>query len=261
VISQNALLEPSKPQSLPLASVPSMSDQETRSSVDATDTEAERELVETAPRTWSAEDLTALCNAYWYPLYAFLRRSGRGPQDADALIARFLSELRAGKLPPETAALEIRSLRTFLLECGKSLLVSYDDISALQEEAASSPTWEEESYAKESTDLEPEPLFERRWAMSVLNHALQVLRDEFSKSGKESSFDQLKHLLGFGPDPEEEYQKMAAKLGIDVSTVKHQVFRLRCRWRELLLEQIAQTLFSPSKEEINDELMQLLGSV
>lgn len=207
-----------------------------------------------------------LCEAYWYPIYAYVRRSGKSPHDAEDLTQGFFARLLERDILA-AANPDKGKLRTFLLTCarnflsdeharamagkrGANLLTSFDAASA------------EGRYIKEpADDLSPDRLFQRRWAITVLDHSLQTLAAEFSAQGKGELFAALRPFLGFGTEPERRYEDVAATLGMATGTVKSHVFRLRQRWREILFEQVAATLADPTPEEIKAELAELLGCV
>ena len=124
------------------------------------------------------------------------------------------------------------------------------------------PARAEERYAAEPVDdLSPDPLFQRRWALTILDQALVLLAEEFTADGKAEIFTALRPFLGFGPEPEKRYEEVAAGLGLPLGTVKNHVFRLRKRWRELISEQVSLTLDEPTSEDIKGELGELLTCV
>ncbi|MFV0416953.1 MAG: RNA polymerase sigma factor [Chthoniobacterales bacterium] len=210
--------------------------------------------------------LASICEAYWYPLYAYFRRSGKNAHDAEDLTQGFFTRLLKNKTLAAADPGKGR-LRTFLLTCaqnfladrydyttakkrGESLLVSFDALQA------------EERYTSESQELQsPDRLFQRRWALTVLEQSLKTLEQEFEKRGKAATFQALRPFLGFTSQPERRYDQISAHLGIPEGTLKNQVFRLRERWRQLLFEQVAGTLENPSPEEVKAELSELLDSV
>ena len=210
--------------------------------------------------------LAELCEAYWYPLYAYVRRSGKSPHDAEDLTQSFFARLLERDILA-AAHPDKGKLRTFLLTCarnfladeharamagkrGAKLLVSFDAETA------------EGRYVKEpADDLTPDRLFQRRWAITVLDFSLQTLEAEFSAQDKAELFAAMRPFLGFGSEPERRYEEVAATLGMAMGTVKSHVFRLRQRWREILFEQVAATLADPTPEEIKAELAELLGCV
>ncbi|MGB8166052.1 MAG: RNA polymerase sigma factor [Chthoniobacteraceae bacterium] len=212
------------------------------------------------------EALASLCEAYWFPIYAYIRRSGRSPHDAEDGTQGFFAWLLARDVLARADA-EKGRLRTFLLTClrryladeqaraqaqkrGGGLLTSFDALRA------------EENYAAEPRhDLTPDRLFQRRWALTIIDRTLALLADEFTAAGKAELFAILRPFLGFTTEPERGYEEVAAALGMPLGTVKNHVFRLRKRWRELIFAQVGDTLADPNEEEIKGELSELLGAV
>ena len=207
-----------------------------------------------------------LCEAYWYPLYAYFRRMGKAPHDAEDLTQGFFARLLArgllGAADPEKGR-----LRTFLLTSARNFMVDeYDRSMAQRRQAGALAGFDageaEERYAREpADDLAPDRLYQRRWALAVLEYSLEMLREEYSEDGKGELFESLKPFLGFGVEPEKRYEDLSATLGVPVGTLKNKVFRLRQRWRELLFDQVGRTLENPTPEEIKGELAELLGCV
>lgn len=210
--------------------------------------------------------LAALCERCWYPIYAFFRRSGKSPHDAEDLtqgfFARLLEKAMLASADPERGR-----LRTFLLSCARHFLSDENDRAHAQKRGAGLVTSfdaadAEQRYAADAADdLSPDRLFQRRWAVSVLEQSLRLLGGEYATQGKADIFAALRPFLGFGPDSERRYEDLAPVLGTPVGTLKNHVFRLRTRWRELLFEQVAATLDNPTPEEIKAELAELLGCV
>ncbi len=210
--------------------------------------------------------LATLCEAYWYPIYAYIRRSGRNPHDAEDLTQGFFAWLlQRGTLAKADAGKG--KLRTFLLTCARRFLSDEHDRAMAQKRGAAVLTsfdsaQAEERYAAEPRDdFSPDRLFQRRWALTILDHALILLGEEFTAEGKADIFTSLRPFLGFGPDPEKRYEEVAAMLGQPLGTVKNHVFRLRKRWREIIFEQVSMTLAEATPEEIRGELGELLGCV
>jgi RNA polymerase sigma-70 factor (ECF subfamily) len=158
-------------------------------------------------------------------------------------------------------------LRTFLLTCTRNYMADQRDRQMAQKRGGGlqvhmDPALAEERYAAEPVDdLSPDRLFQRGWAMSVLEHALGLLEEEFSEEGKGKLFEALRPFLGLGPEPEKRYDEIADTLAIPVGTLKSHVHRLRARWCELLFEEVAKTLDDPTAENIKAELVELLGCV
>jgi hypothetical protein len=120
----------------------------------------------------------------------------------------------------------------------------------------------EERYAVEPVDLlTPDRLFQRRWALALLEQTLRSLEAEHVAAGKAESFAALRPFLGFGTGAAKSYEELVVELGVPLGTLKNQVFRMRERWRALLLERVADTLDEPTPEEIRAELSELLGCV
>jgi RNA polymerase sigma-70 factor (ECF subfamily) len=210
--------------------------------------------------------LAALCEAYWYPLYAYVRRSGYGPHDAEDLTQGFFERLLE-KNVLASADPGKGKLRTFLLKCAEHFLADERDRAMAKKRGAGLLTSfdaarAEERYSAEPTDsLSPDRLFQRRWALTILEYSLELLAEEFAAQDKADVFETLRPFLGFGADPAQRYEEIAAAMGTPVGTLKNQVFRLRKRWRELLFEQVAITLDNPTPDEIKGELTELLGCV
>lgn len=210
------------------------------------------------------EALALLCEIYWYPIYAFIRRTGIKPHDAEDLAQGFFCRFLTNN-SFAAADQEKGKLRTFLLTCLKNYLGNERDRGAAQKRGAAllmsmDVELAEALYRDESsTDDSPDTLFQRRWAFSVLDSSMTALAKEYQNKGK--LFTELRPFLGFGPEPEKSYEKISEELGIPEGTLKSQVHRLRDRWRELLFEQVGMTLDNPSTENIRSELQELLGSV
>lgn len=222
--------------------------------------------VQDMDETKAAEALTVLCETYWQPIYVYIRRSGMKPQDAEDLAQGFFCHLLA-KNSLATADPAKGRLRNFLLACLQNYLSDERDRASAQKRGASvlvsiDPKMAEELYREESlNDLAPDLLFQRQWAISMLESTIQLLAMEFEEAGKADVFAQLRPFLGFGQEPEKRYEEISLSLGIPVGTLKSQVHRLRVRWRELLFEQVGMTLNDPTSENIKAELQDLLGFV
>lgn len=212
------------------------------------------------------EALSVLCQDYWYPIYAFLRRSGKSAHDAEDLTQGFFvrllqKEMLAGADP------EKGKLRTFLLSCLQNYVADeHDRAHALKRGGGQVVSFDAVEAEKRYTiepreDLSPDRLFQRRWAMTLLNDALTHLSGEYATPGKRDLFAALRPFLGFGTGATKSYEDLMTELGVPVGTLKNHVFRMRERWRELLLEKVAETLEDPSPEEIRAELGELIGYV
>jgi RNA polymerase sigma-70 factor (ECF subfamily) len=210
--------------------------------------------------------LAALCDSYWYPVYAYIRRSGHGAHDAEDLTQGFFTRLlEKGTLAHADPAKG--RLRTFLLTCVRNYLHNEHERTSAQRRGAHLLTsfdagWAEERFASEPTDdLTPDRLYQRRWALTLLEFTLQVLEQEYSADGKRELFAALRPCLGFTKEKTPNYADLATLLGCTESTVKSHVFRLRQRWREILFQQVSVTLDDPTSDEIKGELAELLECV
>jgi RNA polymerase sigma factor (sigma-70 family) len=206
--------------------------------------------------------LEKLCRAYWYPLYAYVRRQGHSPHDAQDLTQGFFARL-LDKNYLAAVAPEKGKFRSFLLAALKHFLANERDRAqtikrggkqtfvSLDEETA------ENRYKLEpATNLTAAMIFERRWALAVLEEALQKLRVEFITSGREAQFNRLKPFLE-GDVGRGDYQVAAAELNVTPGAVAMSVQRLRQRYRELVRLEVSQTVADPS--EVDPEMRHLLA--
>ncbi len=206
------------------------------------------------------ESLETLCQTYWYPLYAHIRRQGHSPHDAQDLtqefFARFLEKDFLGDVHRERGR-----FRSFLLAALKHFLANeWDRVRARKRgggrKLVSLDAQDAENrYAFEPRDdLSPDRIYERRWAMLLLERVLGRLRQESAAAGKTSQFELLKGTLsaGRGALP---HAEVAARLKTTEEAVRVAVHRLRKRYRELLCAEVAQTVGRP--EEIDDEIRHL----
>jgi RNA polymerase sigma-70 factor (ECF subfamily) len=205
--------------------------------------------------------LERLCRSYWYPLYAFVRRLGQGPHDAEDLVQGFFAVcLEKDYL---AAAHQAKGrFRSFLLMALKHYLANEWDKARAKKRGGGEPVVSldsmtaEQCYALEPADqLTADKLFDRRWALTLLDQVVGRLHDEQSAAGKLKQFEQLKECItsaGRGTP----YADLAAQLGTSEGAIKVAVHRLRQRYRELLEEEIANTVASPG--EIAEERRHLL---
>jgi len=203
--------------------------------------------------------LAELCESYWYPLYAFIRRQGHSMEDARDLTQEFFARLlEKGYIL--AADRERGKFRSFLLGSCKHFLANEHDrakaqkrgggvvIRSLDCQAAECRYVEEPAH--EST---PEKLFERRWALVLLQNVFARLRQEHEQAGKLRLFEQLKPFLA-GDGPVVRYAQAAEALRMSSGAVKVAVHRLRCRYREMVHEEIGRTVDDPAlvEAEIRD---------
>ncbi len=207
--------------------------------------------------------LETLCRAYWYPLYAYVRRSGRGPHDAQDLTQEFFARLLAREWL-QAVVRERGQFRTFLLVALKRFLANewHRAIAQKRGGGAALLTLDtvdaEQRYAREPV-LTPDQVFDRRWAMTLLEQTLERLCAEFTAAGKDREFEAYKDWLtaARGEIP---YAKLAAQLDTSEGAARVGVHRLRKRFRELFRENIQQTVADPAavEEEIR-HLVSVLG--
>ena len=211
------------------------------------------------------EALGHLCRIYWYPLYAFARRQGWNVEDAQDLTQEFFARLIKKETLHE-ADRERGRLRTFLLSCFTYFLADARDQRNAWRRGGRTEivTLEaEECYASEAGhELTPERLFNRRWALTLLQQALDALALERAESGREH---EMQVLLGFldasGASGGADYEKAAAELGWTVNATRVAVHRLRLRYRQVLHDQVAATLESENPAMVKEEMQALLAAL
>jgi RNA polymerase sigma factor (sigma-70 family) len=206
--------------------------------------------------------LEKLCRSYWYPVYSFVRRRGSSPHDAQDLTQEFFSRLLKRNSFADADPAKGR-FRSFLLGALKHFLADEWDKAQAEKrgghcEIFSLDALEPEArYALEpATDLTPERIFDRRWAATLLEHALRQLREEFTGAGKIRQFELLKPFLTNDAGPGG-YDETAAQLETSPQTVAVSVHRLRQRYREAVRAEIAHTVTGP--ETIEEELRGLFA--
>jgi RNA polymerase sigma-70 factor (ECF subfamily) len=202
------------------------------------------------------------CASYWYPVYAFIRRRGSNPEDARDLTQAFFAKLIARDW---LAGVEKRETRfsTLLIAVLKNFLINQHamasaekrggGISPLPMDAADAEHW----YGKEpSTTTTPEHLFEKRWALAVLEAAARRLREEYEGIGKSRIHDQLAPFLSRDPEPGE-YEHAGKTLGIQSKSVAVAVHRMRVDFRAMVREEVGAGLKDKS---LLDEEMRALAA-
>jgi RNA polymerase sigma-70 factor (ECF subfamily) len=211
-----------------------------------------------------ATALEQLCRTYWYPLYAYIRRRGHGAEDGQDLTQEFFARLLE-KHWLEGIERNGSRFRSFLLNALNGFLANEHDrataakrgggqqILMLDAEQA------ERRYLLEpATNETPAKIFERRWALTVLDQGLIRLKDETAAAGKTRQFERLNAFLSREPTPGE-YAAVAAELGVSSGAVGVSVHRLRQRYRELVREEIASTVANP--EDVETEMRDLLEAL
>ncbi len=211
----------------------------------------------------SAAALEALCRTYWYPLYSFLRRQGRSPQDAQDLTQGFFARLLQ-KDYLQAAACEKGKFRTFLLVALKRFLANEWDREHAQKRGGFAPVvsidqaMAESRFAAEpSHNDQPDVLFDRQWAVTLLERTMAQLQEEYVASGRAKLFEYLQSCLA-REESALPYAAIATRLNLTEPAVKMAVQRLRARYREILRAEIAHTV--SSTEDIEEEIRHLFAS-
>lgn len=205
------------------------------------------------------EALAALCETYWYPLYAYLRRRGYSPDQAEDHVQGFVAYLLE-KGVVERADPRCGKFRSFLLGTLKHFVSGERDRAGAQKRGGGRPLLTldvreaEKQYAIEPAEqLSPDRLFQRQWALTVLNRTMTRLKAEWAGRDREAVFVALRIYLT-REDDSISYREASVQLGMSEGAVKAAVHRLRQRYRVLLYEEIGETVTSRAQvdEEIND---------
>jgi RNA polymerase sigma factor (sigma-70 family) len=210
----------------------------------------------------SRDALGSLCEAYWYPVYAFVRRQGFGAEEARDLTQGYFTRLIEHR-GLKNVRPELGRFRSFLLASVRHYLSNERDREQARKRAPEKPLVPldaqsaEDRYQAEPEDaLTPETVFEQKWAMTVFERALLRLRAEWIGDEKSRRFLAFRRFLT-GDEPAPSYRELAPELGMTEDAVKVSVHRLRQRYGELLREEIGQTVNDPA--DVDDELRHLLS--
>lgn len=214
--------------------------------------------------TGAPEALESLCRTYWHPLYAYVRRLGYSPPDAQDLTQEFFTRLlerrAVSKADPERGR-----FRSFLLASLKHFLAHEWEKARAQKRGGHARFLSldldtaERSYVQPVASADtPDKAFDRQWALSLLELVLRRLRKEYADSGRDDLFLALKDTLSGGRS-EIPYRELGARLRLSEGAVKVAAHRLRRRYRELLREEIARTVSRP--EDTEEELRQLFAAL
>ena len=212
----------------------------------------------------SERALAELCQTYWYPLYAFVRRRGTTKEDAEDLVQTFFARFLE-KNYLEGLAAERGKFRAFLLASLKHFLANEWDRAQAQKRGGGaehlSLNWQDadERFHLDPPDpTNPERLFDREWALALLDRVITRLAAECARDGKAELFAHAKGFLTVG-SAAIPYGEAAKQLGVDEGALRVAVHRLRKRYRELLRDEIAQTLAEPG--QVDEELRSLLAAL
>lgn len=210
------------------------------------------------------DSLEILCGQYWQPLYAYVRHRGHSPQDAQDLTQEFFARLLA-KDWLNAAEREKGRFRSFLLMAMKRFLSNEGDRSQAQKRGAGvSPIRMDTEFAESRIALESavsmpaDSVYERRWAMTLLENVMSRLEQEHEDAGRLDDYQILKPCLtaGRGEIP---YQELAVSLGMEPASARSAVHRLRKRFREIFREEVAGTVADPT--EVDDEMRAVIAAL
>jgi RNA polymerase sigma-70 factor (ECF subfamily) len=212
----------------------------------------------------ASEALEQLCRAYWYPLYAYVRRRGYGPEDAQDLTQEFFALF----LRKEYFRLADRArgrFRTFLLHALEHFLVNEwkraqcakrgGGLTCLSLDLEGA----EHRYTNEpAVTITPERAYEKQWAATLLEHVLSAVKQEYADAGNSRVFAELADLL-WGKEHSVAFAEIGARLGLTEGAARGAMHRLRTRYRERLRREVAQTVAEPG--EVDEELRYLISVV
>ncbi len=214
--------------------------------------------------TRARDALARLCQVYWHPLYAYARRLGHSPHDAQDLTQEFFARLLGKNYLAEADESRGR-FRSFLLGAFKHFLANEWDKARAQKRGGGQipipidPAMSETAYGYEPADNSTaDRIFERRWALTLLAEVLRRLREEHVRDGRVKLFEALKPTLTEASGTVR-YAAIASTLGMSEGAVKVAVHRLRQRYREVLRAEIAETVAGPG--EVEDELRNLFAAL
>jgi RNA polymerase sigma-70 factor (ECF subfamily) len=208
--------------------------------------------------------LSELCSTYWYPLYAYVRRRGHRPDDAQDLTQAFFARLLEKNVVHAADPARGR-FRAFLLGSLKNFLANEWDREHAQKRGGGKVPISldfqaaDERFSREPADAStPEREYERNWALAVLERALSRLEAEYAKRGRQKLFARLKPAL-IASDDEESRRAMALELGMTEGAVKVALHRMRGAFRESLRREIAETV--GAERDCDDELRALIDAL
>jgi RNA polymerase sigma-70 factor (ECF subfamily) len=214
--------------------------------------------------TESAAALESLCRAYWFPLYAYVRRCGQSHHDAQDLTQEFFRRLLE-KRWLDSVDREKGRLRTFLIVALKHFMShEWRRASAQRRGGGQSPLpfdteFAESRYAADpSTKLAADDTFDKQWALTLLDLTLNRLRAEFAAAGKPGDFEAFKSCL-MAASGAIDYATVAARLGLNEGATRVAVHRLRKRFRQIYREEISQTL--ANEADVDGELRHLAAAL
>jgi RNA polymerase sigma-70 factor (ECF subfamily) len=212
----------------------------------------------------AADALAKLCATYWFPIYAFIRRRGHSREEAEDLTQEFFARVLQHDTFAE-ARRERGKFRSFLLASVTNFLANEWDRSQARKRGGGcallsldADNGEARYYREPFHEFTPEALFERQWALTLLDSVLIRLREEHTGRGQEAQFDRLKVFLT-GDQDRGSYEQTAAGLNVSCAAVKTAVHRLRARYAQLTREEVAATVAHP--DEVEAEIRFLLAAL
>jgi RNA polymerase sigma-70 factor (ECF subfamily) len=210
------------------------------------------------------EALARLCELYWYPVFAFVRRRGHYTEEAEDLTQGFFARL-IEKGDIGDADRSRGRFRTFLLTACQHFLLNERDRMLTAKRGGGRPALPidliaaENRYQRALANAEtPERAYDRQWCLTLLESVLDDLRAEYVAAGNETTFDRLKAFLT-APDDAGTHADAARELQLSASAVKSAVHRLRLRYREAVLRRVADTVQSP--QDVQDEVRYLFETL
>jgi RNA polymerase sigma factor (sigma-70 family) len=208
------------------------------------------------------EALEKLCRTYWWPLYSFVRRQGYSPEEAQDLTQDFFARLLERR-DLDSVRREKGRLRSYLLTSLKNFVTNARrSATAIKRGGGQAPVPLEELLSRERADLEPadmltaDRIYDRRWALTLLEQVLTRLGEEYRSADNAALFEELQQMLADEAGRPSQAQ-VAQKLGMTENAVTQAFHRFRQRYRELLREEIANTVAAPG--DIQDELKHLVA--
>lgn len=211
-----------------------------------------------------SQALATLCASYWYPLYAYVRRRGFDPHEAQDLTQEFFAHLLDSE-GVSVATPQRGRFRSFLLASLQNFLANHWRKEHAQKRGGGKAVLsldlaagEQRYVAEPAHELTPEKIYERRWALALLQQVVDTLATEYAADGKSLLFEHLKGYLG-GTLDGLPYAELSAQIGMSVGSIKVAVHRLRRRCGDLLRQQIAETVGDPAA--IDEELQDLFAAL
>ncbi len=208
--------------------------------------------------------LETLCRTYWYPLYAYVRRSGYGSQDAEDLTQAFLTKLIEKNLV-QAADRQRGRFRSFLLTALKNFVADQRDRAHARKRGGRArvipldvESAETRYHVEPADDWTADRVFEHQWALTVLETVFHRLRRQYEIQGKAALFDQIKVCLA-QPGAAVPYPDLAARLQMTEGAVRVAVHRLRRHYRDLLREEIGHTVADPA--DVEEEIRHLFEAL